>query len=402
MIDLYERLCRADVAVGTVSDSGGRARTSIAWEHFEIKDRLRSIATCNHCHENFSYRTTAGNLTKHLRVKHGFVKEDEINENADAADDKIDPKKALKGELWQHYEIKDEFLKLATCNLCHEPFSYQSCSVLVKHLQKQHDIECLVSSDEEQSDEDSNEEEHDASQNGTRDEERRRKSSKAWEFFEIKDPRKKIAACTVCGAKCSYRASVSNLTKHVRTQHGSEPFRSSSVDKSDGEQEASDVEENKDAKKALKGELWQHYEIKDEFFKLATCNLCNEPFSYQTCSGLVKHLQKKHDIECLVSSDEEQSDEDTDEEERDASQNGTNDNEDRRRNRPSKAWEFFEIKDSRKKIAACTVCGATCSYRASVSNLTKHVRTQHGSGPFRSSSVEKSDGEQEASDVEQN
>lgn len=48
-----------------------------------------------------------------------------------------------------------------------------------------------------------------------------------------------------------------------------------------------------------------------------------------------------------------------------------------KRARTSKLWKHFTIKDAENKIATCDFCGQCLNYRATVTNLKKHIERRH-------------------------
>ncbi|XP_004925103.1 uncharacterized protein LOC101746612 isoform X1 [Bombyx mori] len=54
--------------------------------------------------------------------------------------------------------------------------------------------------------------------------------------------------------------------------------------------------------------------------------------------------------------------------------------------RTSQAWKYFGILDEAKCLARCNLCLSVMSFRTSVSNLMKHVKTKH---PFAHSQMKK-------------
>ncbi|KAM3958660.1 uncharacterized protein ACR2FA_007298 [Aphomia sociella] len=138
------------------------------------------------------------------------------------------------------------------------------------------------------------------------------------------------------------------------------------------EEDKLDDTEPLDKRKLRRSGAWEYFDVTDADRKIATCNLCQEEFSYRTTSSnLTKHLKRKHYIEFEKSGEEDNGLED------DAN------NTSKSRPKVSAAWEYFMIKDPVRRIASCKICNANCSYFSSVSNLMKHVRRRHGVGVFK-------------------
>ncbi|KAJ2946359.1 hypothetical protein O0L34_g12397 [Tuta absoluta] len=294
------------------SSREGRLR-SIAWDHFEIKDKEKGVATCNICHEAFSYRTSVSNLMKHLRNKHTYVvikgDNDDENEggkdadNENSSDKSVPNGKPVKSELWEYYQVKDEANKLATCTICLDQFSYQhTMAVLTKHLNLKHSID-FGEGDEEEHETDNDDEDVDVGKFdvGVRG---RRMSSVAWEYFEIKDDASKVASCNLCGALCSFKTSVSNLMKHARRKHGvaggPEDFDDEQEDSIESLQDDGILKENKLPGKSSTGRsqrsiVWLYFKPVDDESKLSQCLICKKTLSHSsTLTNLKKHLARKH------------------------------------------------------------------------------------------------------------
>lgn len=48
---------------------------------------------------------------------------------------------------------------------------------------------------------------------------KRARTSEVWTHFTIESEENKIAVCTICQQKCSYKTTVSNLKKHIQSKH---------------------------------------------------------------------------------------------------------------------------------------------------------------------------------------
>ncbi|XP_021198030.3 uncharacterized protein LOC110381920 [Helicoverpa armigera] len=182
-----------------------RERTSKIWRIFTRRDN--SVATCNLCNQDYSYRTTMSNLAKHFRTKHSDVELIQTKRYLSNSDSDGEPEKPFtkkKKSTWNYYEVLDSDKFEATCKLCSADIHYDSVSDLAKHIREEHGEEPSDSDDD-----------YEPVQEGRS----KRMVSKNWEYFKILDPQMKIARCMLCRTKLSYAATVSNLKRHLFRKH---------------------------------------------------------------------------------------------------------------------------------------------------------------------------------------
>ncbi|XP_072941227.1 uncharacterized protein [Epargyreus clarus] len=243
-----------------------------------------------------------------------------------------------------------------------------------------------------------------------------KRRSKSWDYFEVVDATTFTAKCNICHELFSYRTSITNLMKHVRSAHqilekgcGSKA-KNGSPSEDEGalkvlEDDTKDEEESlcllcqksfacQDTNEVMEhmtkvhnittiklldgniqfeqelsnlvnskgvGSAWDHFTIKDTGSCLAQCNFCEELCSYESAEGLMSHLVDHHRV-AVDNGDGEA---------------GVTRCESRKRRRWNPAWEHFTVRDPRLRLAACNTCDTLCSYRTNVSNLLKHVQRYH-------------------------
>ncbi|CAD0206508.1 unnamed protein product [Chrysodeixis includens] len=170
--------------------------TNLIWSCFTKKDS--TIATCNACQKDYSYRFSTSNLRKHWREMH-------MKNRCDNSDSEFEDISSSKpSPTWKYFEVLDSDKFVATCKLCDREVPYETVSDLTSHI-RDHDVVPIDSDVEDEYDK--------RNQN--------KKVSVAWQFFEVTDRRTKLAKCLICQKQFSYHSSVSNLIKHVRRSHPS-------------------------------------------------------------------------------------------------------------------------------------------------------------------------------------
>ncbi|KAL0852688.1 hypothetical protein ABMA27_012526 [Loxostege sticticalis] len=199
--------------------------------------------------------------------------EDDVEEVED--EQPIDKRKLLRNVAWEYFEIHDEEEKLAVCTLCKEQFSYRTTSSnLAKHLRRKHYSEIEDNEFLNNLDDDEKSPAKRKSSYGCG------RMSKAWEYFTVKDAKKRIASCKICDTDCSFLSSVSNLMKHVRRKHGVG--------------EDSD-DEHKPDPHPKRSPIWLYFKCIDEVAKISVCLICKQQLSHLTStSNLKRHLIRKH------------------------------------------------------------------------------------------------------------
>ncbi|XP_026745916.1 uncharacterized protein LOC113507243 isoform X3 [Trichoplusia ni] len=170
-------------------------KTNLIWSCFTKKDS--TMATCNACHKEYSYRFSTSNLRKHWRERH--VK-DGVDDNSDTDLEEMSPQKL--SPTWKYFEVPDPDTFVANCKVCDREVPFESVSDLTRHI-RDHNVAISDSDVEDIGDK--------RSQN--------RRVSVAWQFFECVDKQAKLAKCLICQKQFSFNSSVSNLLKHVRRSH---------------------------------------------------------------------------------------------------------------------------------------------------------------------------------------
>ncbi|CAG9789919.1 unnamed protein product [Diatraea saccharalis] len=182
------------------------------WEYFMVADEQQRTATCQLCSEEFSYRTTSSNLSRHLQRRHGIgtALKHSDTDNDDAEDKSIVRKPSNRTSIaWDYFTIKDDIKKIATCKVCDSDRSYlTSTSNLVKHVRRKHGMGYFVDVDNE--DDDTNLKESDAVSH---------KRSSLWLYFKSIDKVQNIAMCLICKKRLSYLTSITNLKRHLTRKH---------------------------------------------------------------------------------------------------------------------------------------------------------------------------------------
>ncbi|XP_053616407.1 uncharacterized protein LOC128678692 isoform X2 [Plodia interpunctella] len=117
---------------------------------------------------------------------------------------------------------------------------------------------------------------------------KRSNSSLAWEFFDVKDSKHRVATCKLCSCDCSYWSSVSNLMKHVRRKHF--VHITNQLDRS-----SNPHTKQHSLRDTIHSSIWNYYKKLDLIEKLAMCLVCKKQLSYKSStSNLKKHLNRKH------------------------------------------------------------------------------------------------------------
>ncbi|KAI8427267.1 hypothetical protein MSG28_014860 [Choristoneura fumiferana] len=195
-------------------------KTSIAWSYFTLTDEENSVATCNTCDAQISFRSSISNLMKHVRRKHSELEAKMSDEDKDSESETEDAAKLIlsgdedKAEaslVWEHFEVTSSDKKIATCAICRVPLSYKSSvRALLKHLHRKHnigqDVEVLLSDNEEKIPTEPLEQPPAF-------------RSAIWPYFRVTDAAGKAARCLVCKKLLSYNTGTSNLRKHLMRKH---------------------------------------------------------------------------------------------------------------------------------------------------------------------------------------
>ncbi|XP_028176711.1 uncharacterized protein LOC114364679 isoform X2 [Ostrinia furnacalis] len=295
-------------------ESHENIKKSGVWKHFEIANDRDRTATCNICFKLLSYRTSITNLKKHLARKHGDDEDmlskisddegetiEELETYLEDAGSETDTKKGSEiykkpyersksSAVWEHFTVKDNVKKIATCKVCDHTLSYLSTtSNLKKHWSNKHCVQ------KERVTRVVDDDETDCENSGTVTENvkdgRRRKTSIAWKYFTVQDSDRCIAKCKQCDKSVSYFSSVSNLMKHIDNKHHGKKRKLSS----EAQGKNSETETRKKIRtEKRKSIAWKYFTIKDHASKIATCTLCGKSMSYSSVSNLMKHVQNVH------------------------------------------------------------------------------------------------------------
>ncbi|CAK1587965.1 unnamed protein product [Parnassius mnemosyne] len=137
----------------------------------------------------------------------------------------------------------------------------------------------------------------------------------------------------------------------------------------------------------VKSPTWLYFDVKDEEKKLATCNICQEVYSFRTSvTNLAKHLKYKHKLVISKSSD-------ADENVRKyvVEQSKENAPEDNKMRTGTQAWDYFNIKSAEDKLASCTECEEILSYKENEDQLLDHLLLAHSITLQKDADTEKKD-----------
>ncbi|XP_028176716.1 uncharacterized protein LOC114364679 isoform X5 [Ostrinia furnacalis] len=141
------------------------------------------------------------------------------------------------------------------------------------------------------------------------------KKSGVWKHFEIANDRDRTATCNICFKLLSYRTSITNLKKHLARKHGDDEDMLSKISDDEGEtieeletylEDAGSETDTKKGSEIYKkpyersksSAVWEHFTVKDNVKKIATCKVCDHTLSYlSTTSNLKKHWSNKHCVQ---------------------------------------------------------------------------------------------------------
>ncbi|XP_063836825.1 uncharacterized protein LOC135085974 isoform X1 [Ostrinia nubilalis] len=380
-------------------ESHENIKKSGVWKHFEIANDRDRTATCNICFKLLSYRTSITNLKKHLARKHGDdedmlskISDDEgetIEELETYLEDAGSETDTMKGSeiykkpyerskssaVWEHFTVKDNVKKIATCKVCDHTLSYLSTtSNLKKHWSNKHCVQKERVTRVVDDDETDCENWGTDTENVIPNDRRRRNSSVAWRHFTIQDSVKCIAKCNLCAKSLSYLTTRTNLVRHFRNKHGGQKKKDTHDDDEteceNSGTETQNVTHPKDRSKI--GAVWEHFTITDPVKKIAKCNVCHNSFSYySTTANLMNHFRRFHGVQKGKEDDSSSSENET--------ENVTHLNDRKKtRRRKNLVWEHFTIENPVKKIAKCNVCHNSFSYFTTTANLMNHTIVAHG------------------------
>ncbi|XP_057668344.1 zinc finger protein 658B-like [Diorhabda carinulata] len=397
------------------------------WTHFtKLLSSTNPTVVCNICDEQISYNTTL-NAIKHLEKEHPeqLLKSDDSKENSDlyssvkcsfclhSVTSEADLQNHLqkyhseqlgnnirrkKHYLWKYFTKNLYSNETAECKFCQSEVSYKSdISILENHLIDNHQFNHHDSESTSES-----EEKFSVNKNELIDfteelnSDKKNSTSRMWEFFTKIPGFNSEACCNICQNQLSYKSTTFNLKRHLERKHPElltsinqdieqillikEEFDDIKMDDSDPDKRNFDNDMNN-----KRSQIWNVFTIKSAEESIATCNVCNQQFSYKsTTNDLKKHFQRKHpniSIESriekvLIKTDPNKSDTGLD------SSNSDYESEDqeyfsKKPRKHSILWKYFTKSKHEEYIASCNICKKKLGYKTTTTNLRKHLNNKH-------------------------
>ncbi|XP_072376816.1 uncharacterized protein [Diabrotica undecimpunctata] len=424
-----ENLDNDSVSEEELKDTSKR-RSSI-WRYFSIISDS-DTARCNYCGVEMAYKSSTGNLWKHVARKHpdetSNINESTSEESSDDEEPQNDEHN-IQSRMWKYFIKVPDSDFLASCNYCQRRFSYKtSIGNLKKHIYRKHSKQLAENSDDDT-------DENTVSDGEQKDSNSGKKVSPMWKLFRKVPNSDYIACCRLCRKRISYKTTTSNLQRHIGRRH---PKYLSLKYKNRISYTARRRNTALCARNAQKyknellnfnksgSSLWDLFSKIEASDSIASCKICRNQLSYKTTTGnLKKHMYRKHrsllpneqqePAQSFSEHDEDQKEEIPDIKETENSDNipiqtqtvdniddddfwnmDTNTDDDDPDFRPSPTfeeeidtknsshgkkrsliWNVFTEKPLSNFVAICNVCNQEFCYRSTTNNLKKHFQRKH-------------------------
>uniref|UniRef100_A0A6P7G7N8 Uncharacterized protein LOC114338666 n=1 Tax=Diabrotica virgifera virgifera TaxID=50390 RepID=A0A6P7G7N8_DIAVI len=411
-------------------------RRSSIWRYFSIVSDS-DTARCNYCGVELAYKSSTGNLWKHVARKHPDETSNIINESTseESSDDDEEPQNDdhnVQSKMWKYFTKVSDSDFLASCNYCQKRFSYKtSTGNLKKHVYRKHSKQLAENSEDDTDENTSSDGEQKDSNSG-------KKVSPMWKLFRKVPNSDYIACCRLCRKRISYKTTTSNLQRHIGRRHPkylSLKYRNRISYTARRRNTALCARNAQKYKNELLNfnksgsSLWDLFSKIEASDSIASCKICRNQLSYKTTTGnLKKHMYRKHrsllpneqpqdQVQSYSEHDEDQKDEipemkvtentdnipiqtvsnDVDNIDDDDFWNmDTASDSDDPEFRPSPTfeeeidvktgstgkkrsliWNVFTEKPFSNFVAICNVCNQEFCYRSTTNNLKKHFQRKH-------------------------